>query len=82
MTFSFWHLVGSENTINKNFSIYESPIFADLIANLAYFIWLTSFGLYALLVPKWAHLPLLYAESISAWSNQGSVMCLLSILNH
>ena len=23
---------------------------------------------------------LLYAESISAWSNQGSVMCLLSIL--
>ena len=24
---------------------------------------------------------LLYAESISAWSNQGSVMCLLSILN-
>ena len=25
--------------------------------------------------------PLLYAESMSAWSNQGSVMCLLSILN-
>ena len=24
---------------------------------------------------------LLYAESISVWSNQGSVMCLLSILN-
>ena len=24
---------------------------------------------------------LLYAESISAWSNQGSVLCLLSILN-
>ena len=24
---------------------------------------------------------LLYTESISAWSNQGSVMCLLSILN-
>ena len=24
---------------------------------------------------------ILYAESISAWSNQGSVMCLLSILN-
>ena len=24
---------------------------------------------------------LLYAESISAWSNLGSVMCLLSILN-
>ena len=27
------------------------------------------------------HLTLLYAEFISAWSNQGSVMCLLSILN-
>ena len=40
MAFSFWHLVGSENTINKNFSIYESPIFADLIVNLAYFIWI------------------------------------------
>ena len=26
-------------------------------------------------------LRLLYAKSISAWSNQGSVMCLLSILN-
>ena len=26
-------------------------------------------------------LTLLFAESISAWSNQGSVMCLLSILN-
>ena len=25
-------------------------------------------------------MPLLYAESISAWSNQGSVMCLFSIL--
>ena len=25
--------------------------------------------------------PLLFAESISAWSNQGSVMCLLFILN-
>ena len=25
--------------------------------------------------------PLLYAVSISAWSNQGSVMCLMSILN-
>ena len=24
---------------------------------------------------------LLYAESISAWSNHGSIMCLLSILN-
>ena len=24
---------------------------------------------------------LLYAESISAWSNQGSAMCLVSILN-
>ena len=23
----------------------------------------------------------LYADSISAWSNQGSIMCLLSILN-
>jgi len=28
-----------------------------------------------------APLPLLNAESISAWSNQGSLMCLLSILN-
>ena len=27
------------------------------------------------------HIILLYAESISAWSKQGSVMCLLSILN-
>ena len=26
-------------------------------------------------------IPLLYAESISAWSNQGSAMCLVSIIN-
>ena len=29
----------------------------------------------------WSQETLLYAESISAWSNQGSVMCLLSILD-
>ena len=32
-------------------------------------------------IQRFNYITLLYAESISAWSNQGLVMCLVSILN-
>ena len=74
------------------FLLLHNIILCTLICgDVGFFCCITSYSVlwrvlstFSLMFGNWkcrVLLPLLYAESISAWSNQGSVMCLLSILN-